>query len=133
MIARKGNHPSIDVIDYAIYNKFMIALVEIRQRAGLYQRELARRAGVAYKTLQRIETGRYDCRWSTLRRLARALDAPNPHLLLRKAGGAGLVAEATTTYGDSGSGSWKTWLFEIVDAFRRRPDPSSVARAPGPE
>jgi transcriptional regulator with XRE-family HTH domain len=43
-----------------------------RRRAGLSQRELASRTGVAQPTIARIEVGKDDPRFSTLTRLLRA-------------------------------------------------------------
>jgi transcriptional regulator with XRE-family HTH domain len=43
-----------------------------RQRAGLTQRELAARTGVAQPTIARIETGAADPRMATILRLLRA-------------------------------------------------------------
>jgi transcriptional regulator with XRE-family HTH domain len=51
----------------------MRRLVEWRHKRGLSQRELARVSGVGHITIARIETGVFDPRLSTLRRLAKAL------------------------------------------------------------
>jgi predicted transcriptional regulator len=50
------------------------ALLQARRRAGLSQRDLARRAGVAQSTVARIERGVMDPRVSTLDALLRACD-----------------------------------------------------------
>jgi len=47
-------------------------LREARQRAGLTQRTLARRAGTAQSVVARIEAGLTDPGWNTLARLLRA-------------------------------------------------------------
>jgi transcriptional regulator with XRE-family HTH domain len=47
-------------------------LREARVRAGLSQRELARRSGKAQSEIARIETGRQDPGFSTLEQLVRA-------------------------------------------------------------
>jgi transcriptional regulator with XRE-family HTH domain len=44
-------------------------LIEARQRAGLTQRELARRAGTVQSVVARIESGATSPRWNTLVRL----------------------------------------------------------------
>ena len=49
-------------------------LLRARRRAGLTQRALAARTGVAQPTIARIERGRDDPRVSTLERLLRACD-----------------------------------------------------------
>ena len=51
----------------------MEALKARRRRLGLSQREVARRAKVAFRTVQLIESGGHDPRWSSLRRLGAAL------------------------------------------------------------
>jgi transcriptional regulator with XRE-family HTH domain len=52
----------------------MLKLPIIRQRRGLSQRALAEIANVGHITIARLETGVYDPRLSTLRRLAKALN-----------------------------------------------------------
>jgi transcriptional regulator with XRE-family HTH domain len=48
-------------------------LAEWRRKRSLSQRDLAKASGVGYVTIARIETGLFDPRLSTLRRLAKAL------------------------------------------------------------
>ena len=48
-------------------------LVALRQKQGLSQRALAKLSRVTNVTIARIESGVYDPRLSTLRRLAKAL------------------------------------------------------------
>jgi predicted transcriptional regulator len=50
-------------------------LRQVRQRAGLTQRDLAARTGVAQPTIARIERGLVDPRLGTLERLLDACDA----------------------------------------------------------
>jgi len=47
---------------------------KLRKRAGLTQKELARRAGVSQSLIARIESGSVDPRLSTLRRILQALE-----------------------------------------------------------
>ncbi|KUL59704.1 hypothetical protein ADL32_19245 [Streptomyces albidoflavus] len=49
---------------------------ERRMRQNLTQERLAERAGVSRDTVQRIERGTSDPRYSQLARIARALDTP---------------------------------------------------------
>ncbi len=56
-------------------------LREARERALLTQQELAARAGVQPFTISRIETDKVEPRFSTIRKLARALDM-NPRDLV---------------------------------------------------
>ena len=48
-------------------------LITLRMRKGLSQRALARLSKISQVTIARIETGVYDPRLSTLRKLAKAL------------------------------------------------------------
>lgn len=99
-----------------------------RETAGLSQRALAARAGVAFRTVQLIEAGRHDARLSTVEKLAAALRlpaSPEPFPLLRDT-----AAGAADAVLRDGFDSWKVPLFDFVDAFRRSPDASQVERAP---
>ncbi len=51
----------------------VIRLVTIRMKKGLSQRALAKLSKISQVTIARIETGVYDPRLSTLRKLAKAL------------------------------------------------------------
>ena len=58
---------------YASCPVSMTRLVQLRAQRGLSQRALAKLSKVTYVTIARLETGVYDPRLSTLRRLAKAL------------------------------------------------------------
>lgn len=99
-----------------------------REAAGLSQRALAARAGVAFRTVQLIEAGRHDARLSTLKRISAALGlpaSPEPFPLLRDT-----AAGAADAVLRDGFDSWKVPLFDFVDGFRRSPEVSLVERAP---
>ena len=67
-----GSGPSADIVCVIITNmKAASILREARRAAGLSQRELARRAGVAQPVLSRIERGHASPRFGTLDRLLR--------------------------------------------------------------
>ncbi len=66
---------------HAIITDSMQKLVALREKMGLSQRGLARRAKVGHITIARIETAVYDPRLSTLRRLAKALKVKVVNLL----------------------------------------------------
>src|SRR5829696_2135630 len=53
----------------------------IREKKGLTQQELAKRAGVTQDSVSRIETGERNPRRSTLEKLARALEVQDPSML----------------------------------------------------
>lgn len=108
----------------------------MRERQGLSQRELARKAGIAYKTLQLLESGRHDPRWSTLVRIASALGR---RAELQEAATSSLlgptgdsISEISSRIVEEGEDSWRLWLFNFVDAFERRPDRRWVVEAPDP-
>lgn len=114
----------------------MILLKAIRERSGLSQRVFAKKAGIAYKTLQLLESGGHNPRWSTLAKIAVALKIRDREItgLL----GPAKRAEADTAHSASlniltgGENSWKLWLFNFVDAFRKSPHYRLVASEPDP-
>ena len=55
-------------------------LKEHRERALLTQAELAERSGITEVTINRIENGRHEPRFATIRKLAAALDIPADQL-----------------------------------------------------
>lgn len=112
----------------------MVAIRARRLRLGLSQRQLARRAGVAYRTVQLIESGGHDPRWSTLSRLARTLGIAAGELDAAVAGCFAPDEESVEAVSAAivreGSESWKGRLFEFVDAFRRMPGARLVEAPP---
>ena len=56
-------------------------LKRLRNRKGLTQEALARKAGVSLGYVARLEIGRHDPKLSTLKRLARGLGVPVTELL----------------------------------------------------
>jgi transcriptional regulator with XRE-family HTH domain len=56
------------------------ALRELRNRAGLTQKQLGARAGTDDTYLSQVEGGHRDIRWSTVTRLLLALNATPAHL-----------------------------------------------------
>ena len=56
------------------------AVRQLRKNAGLTQQELADKAEVPVEKLRRIESGRIDADWGTVRRLAYALETQLPEL-----------------------------------------------------
>jgi len=101
-------------------------LTTVRQAQGLSQRRLAARAEVSFRTVQMLETGQTDPRLSTLNRIFTALGVGSgiltseiEHLLLD---GPDSVHTVSRMIDAAGEESWKLWLFQFVDAFRRNPD-----------
>lgn len=57
------------------------AVRQLRQEKGLAQEELARRADLHQALIARIEAGRRNPDWGTVRRISYALDLPLPDLI----------------------------------------------------
>ncbi|MCC6124027.1 MAG: helix-turn-helix transcriptional regulator [Pirellulales bacterium] len=87
--AEKNLAPAFDIDRASLAEK----LRRHRRAAGLSQAELARRAGVRAETLNRIERGRTEPDFTTIRKLVRAMnDAERVHLDGRIASSGGQVA-----------------------------------------
>ncbi len=112
-------------------------LKEIRDRRGLSQRRLAQQAGVSFRALQMIEAGQTDVRLSSLTRIASALGTPGAvvrsELERLLAADPDSVVAVSRKINADGEASWKIWLFEFVDAFRRAPRKELVIAPPSPE
>jgi transcriptional regulator with XRE-family HTH domain len=61
--------------------RFSVRLRQIRERSGMTQETLAKKAGVSRAYLSRLEMGRHDPPLSRLRKLAKALGVPVTELL----------------------------------------------------
>lgn len=110
----------------------MEGLVSIRQRRGFSQRALAQKAGISYKALQLIESGKHNPELKTIQKLAIALGY-----------GAKIFQESIEKIFavDPDSlevASWhmlhlKEWgvpFFDFVDSFRQHPFKSSIENPP---
>lgn len=67
MALRTVSDPSNEQRDLAA------AILYVRRREGMTQEEVAHRAGVHPTWVSRVESGRFDPRWSTVRRIAEAM------------------------------------------------------------
>jgi transcriptional regulator with XRE-family HTH domain len=61
-----------------------VQLKRLRQEQALSLRDLARRSGVAYDTINRLELGKQDAQPRTIRRLADALNVEPRELIKRE-------------------------------------------------
>lgn len=61
-----------------------VQLKRLRQEQALSLRDLARRSGVAYDTINRLELGKQDAQPRTIRRLAEALGVQPKELMKRE-------------------------------------------------
>lgn len=112
----------------------MKSLRKMRVQNGVSQRRLAALAGIAYKSLQLLESGAHDPKLSTLDQVAGALGYPTKgishsinQLFSLPPDGIVWVAERIAKAGEP---SWKTWLYNFVDAFRRTDDPQTYIVPP---
>lgn len=64
-----GNYPAVEYAKASLARKF----ISRRAEAGLTQRELAKRAGISFENLCRIETGKHSPSVATIEKLHQAL------------------------------------------------------------
>lgn len=106
---------------------------ESRKRQALSQRLLARRAGISYKSVQLLESGR-DTRLSTLQKVAVGLGYPEASLrcfldLYFSLPQHALYFCSLKILRD-GEASWRIHLFDFVDAFRKNPAMDLISHPP---
>ena len=107
----------------------MSTLKHARQKLAFTQRALAKRAGIAYKSLQLIEKG-HDTRLSTIEKIGQALHYPDfakivNHFFLLPPDSARYVSVKIA----SGE-KWQNPLFNFVDEIRRTKDQELIESAP---
>jgi len=111
-----------------------LKLKQVRDSQGVSQRRLAQRAGVSFRALQMIEAGQTDPRLSSLVKISSALGIPSsaiPAELGRViAEDPDSIVSVSRRLCAESDASWKLWLFEFVDAFRRCPSENLVASPP---
>lgn len=119
---------------YVKYPLFMKALIEARRKRHLSQRRLATLAGLSYKTIQLMEEDGTDARLSTVHHVFRALGYPAKsferylqHALSLPADSICVVSEYIAL---DGAESWKTHVFNFVDAFRQHATRDYIDCAP---
>ncbi len=104
---------------------------------AISQRGLASKAGVSFRTIQLLESGKHDGRLSTFEKVARSLGLPEGAIertierrLSREVDSVIDISERIFLDGEA---SWPVHLFNFVDAFRRRPRLELLADPPAPE
>jgi transcriptional regulator with XRE-family HTH domain len=101
---------------------------------GISQRKLAAKAGVSFRTVQLLETGKHDWRLSTLRKVSLALglsDIALERTLERfLSTEPDSVIDIAERMGREGGESWPVYLFNFVDEFRRHPRQALIADPP---
>lgn len=111
----------------------MASLRLLRESRNLSQRALAKKAGISFRSLQLVESGRHNPRWSTLAKIGRALGVDGASLVKGSASPYRTdetLREYSLKIAQDGSESWKGHLMEFVDGFRKRPDQVLISDAP---
>ncbi len=100
----------------------MKAVEVVRRERGLSQRELAVRASISFRGIQLLEQPGHNWRVSTAEQIAEALGLPRrgveatvEHFLLTPVDA---IRDISLRMVLDGFASWKTHLFDFVDAFR---------------
>ncbi len=70
-----------NIRDQKLINRFGEHVRAIRKKKGFTMTELSYKAGVEYRQISNIETGKVNCTISTLNALAKALDIPLKELM----------------------------------------------------
>lgn len=112
----------------------MKSLVEKRKKIGVSQRTMAVLAGLSFRTIQLLEAGAHDPKISTLKNIAKAIGYP-PSIIERHldivfrqpTDSISIISERIL---DEGEDSWKIWLLNFVDAFRRYKEMSYISTPP---
>lgn len=109
-------------------------LIYSRQKRRVSQRRLAELAGVAFRSVQLLESGRHDPRVSTLIKIAAALGYPPDFVEGRLKDIFAMPAESVAAVSawmvKEGFDSWKIWAFNFVDAFRKNPEEHYIEDPP---
>jgi len=112
----------------------MDLMIKKRRGKRCSQRAVASSAGVSFRTVQLIESGKHDAKLSTLGRIASSLGYPKDAVILairtvfsQPPDSIYMVSERILAEGEK---SWKIWLFNFVDAFREHEDLSYVNMPP---
>ncbi|MFH1874899.1 MAG: helix-turn-helix transcriptional regulator [Pseudomonadota bacterium] len=111
-------------------------IAKCRSKLGVSQRSMAALASLSYRTIQLLESGVHDPKISTLKNVAKAMGYP-PDIIDQQLDiifkqpqdSIFIISERIL---ENGENSWKIWLFNFVDAFRREKDPAYIATPPVP-
>lgn len=112
----------------------MNLLQKKRKEIGLSQRKMAKISGVSFRTVQLIESGAHDAKISTLQKIMVSLGYPSAMversisaIFSQPVDSIAMASERILTEGEA---SWKLWLFNFVDAFRKHKDVSYILIPP---
>jgi transcriptional regulator with XRE-family HTH domain len=112
----------------------MKSLAKIRSKMDISQRTLAALASLSFRTVQLLESGAHDPKISTLKNVAKALGYP-PEIIDNRldlifslpVDSISIISERILT---DGGDSWKIWLFNFVDAFRKEKNRAYIDSPP---
>lgn len=112
----------------------MKGIARLRQRWGGSQRDLARLAHLSFRTIQLLEWGQIDPKYSTLQKILTAVGHSPAALqsqirILINTPPEAVVFTSQRIVKEKGGG-WKIWFFNFVDAFRKNRQASYVAFPP---
>lgn len=107
---------------------------EVRVERGFSQRSLALKAGVAYKSIQLLESISHDARLSTVEKVAHAFGFPQgwieATLQSSLAQSPDAIFVISSILVQDSKGDWQNLIFNFVDAFRKNPNPNLIRLAP---
>ncbi|MFH0800230.1 MAG: helix-turn-helix transcriptional regulator [Pseudomonadota bacterium] len=116
------------------YNNTMKSLAKNRNKMGVSQRAMAGLASLSFRTIQLLESGAHDPKISTLKSLAAALGYPPDiiehqldNIFSQPVDSVFITSERIL---EEGEDSWKIWLFNFVDSFRRCKDSAYIDTPP---
>lgn len=112
----------------------MKSLVKMRSQKKMSQRSIAALANLSFRTVQLLESGKHDPKISTLKNIAKALGYPPgaidyflDFIFSQPPDSVLMISERIAAQGED---SWKIWLFNFVDAFRKEKDPIYIISPP---
>jgi transcriptional regulator with XRE-family HTH domain len=112
----------------------MKSLINLRIKKGLSQRTMAHLASLSFGTIQLLESGRHDPKISTLKNMAQALGYPSEIverclncIFEQPSDSVSMISERIIIEGEA---SWRIWLFNFVDAFRKEKDRAYIDSPP---
>ncbi len=115
----------------------MNVIKQLREERHFSQRKLAEKAGISFRALQLAESGKGNPRMSTLNRIGSVFghypDAGMRAVELLWSRDTDSIWAVSEKIAGKDSDSWKLFLFEFVDAFRRNPSSSLIDVPPADE
>lgn len=111
----------------------MNAVKSIRHLSGLSQRRVAEKSGLAFRTVQLLESGRHDAQVSTLKKFGAALGFSQRGLERHIASYFAISPDAVHAVAEKMAdhpNDWAIPFFDFVDSFRRGHDAALISLSP---